>query len=425
MKKLSVIIILFLLGLPSWANPVFENYFTDGVLRFDCLLSGNREVTQVLPSEMKHEPFWGGSKTNLIDVQDYGTFRFQLFTADDQTLIFSRGFSPIFQEWQTTAEAKSISRAFEQVIRFPFPKQAVKLVIERRNRDGKFDAIYNTTINPANYFIRREKPEPVDHVMVLNSGDPAHKIDIAFVAEGYTAAEMDKFVADVRRLTDSLFVVAPYSEMKSYFNLYALKTPSFDSGTDIPGEGIYANTAFNSTFYTFDISRYLTTSSMITIHDKAASVPYDQLYVLVNSTRYGGGGFYNFLNVGTVDHPLSAKVFIHEFGHGFAGLGDEYYTSEVAYEDYYNLEVEPWEPNITTLVDFGSKWKALIDKKTPIPTPRGAGYADKTGVFEGGGYMAKGIYSPMEDCRMKSNGPNYFCPVCQKAIRETILLNTK
>jgi IgA peptidase. Metallo peptidase. MEROPS family M64 len=164
---------------------------------------------------------------------------------------------------------------------------------------------------------------------------------------------------------------------------------------------------------------------MKSIHDQAASVPYDQLYVLVNSTRYGGGGFYNFLNLTTVDHALSPKVFIHEFGHGFAGLGDEYYNSEVAYENYYNLEVEPWEPNLTTLVNFASKWKDLVDKSTPMPTPRTADYTGKVGVFEGGGYMTKGIYSPAEDCRMKSNAPQDFCPVCQRAIRETILLNTK
>lgn len=425
MRKLFTVISLLLFTLPTWANPVFETYFTDGVLRFDCLLSGNNLTTNVLPTEMKYEPIWGGSKTNLVDAQNFGTFRFLVYNNNDQTLIFSRGFSPIFQEWQATAEAKTIYRAFEQVIRFPFPKQTVKLVIERRGRDGQFGAIYTTTIDPANYFILREKPEQVEQVMVLDSGDPAHKIDIAFLAEGYTTAEMDKFVSDVRRLTDSLFAVAPYSEMKSYFNIRALKTPSRDSGTDIPGEGVYANTIFNSTFYTFDISRYLTTSNLEAIHDMAASVPYDQIFVLVNSSRYGGGGFYNFINVGSSDHALSAKVLIHEIGHGFAGLGDEYYTSEVAYEDYYNLEVEPWEPNLTTLVDFDSKWKAMIDKSTPVPTPRGAGYPAKVGVFEGGGYMAKGIYSPMEDCRMKSNGPNYFCPVCQKTIRETILLNTK
>src|SRR5665647_3550370 len=224
---------------------------------------------------------------------------------------------------------------------------------------------------------------------------------------------------------DSLFAVVPFSQMNEYFNVYALKTPSVESGTDIPGEHIFRNTLYNSTFYTFDISRYLTTSDMKNIHDMAAVVPYDHLIILVNSTRYGGGGFYNFVNVCTSDHNLSPKVFIHEFGHGFGGLGDEYYTSEVAYNDYYNLNVEPWEPNLTTMADFSSKWKAMVDVKTPVPTPRNGKYVSKVGAFEGGGYITKGIYSPMENCRMKSNEVPDFCPVCQKAIREVIIENTK
>ena len=213
--------------------------------------------------------------------------------------------------------------------------------------------------------------------------------------------------------------------MKEYFNIYAVKTPSMESGTDIPGEHIYRNTLYNSTFYTFDISRYLTTSDLKTIHDMAAVVPYDQIFVLVNSPRYGGGGFYNFVTVCTSDNKLSSKVFVHEFGHGFAGLADEYYTSEVAYENYYNHKLEPWEPNLSTLVNFKSKWKELIDRDTPVPTPRDEKYSSKLGAFEGGGYTSKGIYSPMQDCRMKSNETAEFCPVCQQAIRDVILQNTK
>jgi hypothetical protein len=256
--------------------------------------------------------------------------------------------------------------------------------------------------------------------MLKKSGDCAKSVDVAILAEGYRQEEMSKFIGDASRLTDSLFKVEPFRSLQSKFNIYALKTPSVDSGTDIPGRNIYANTLYNSTFYTFDIARYLTTSDMKTVYDMAASVPYDYLIVLVNSKEYGGGGFCNYLSVCTSDNSLAANVFIHEFGHEFAGLGDEYYTSEVAYDNYYNLKIEPWEPNLTTLVDFKSKWGALIDASTPVPTPRSAKFESKTGVFEGGGYMAKGIYSPMEDCRMKSNKPNSFCPVCQEAIRKAI-----
>ena len=425
MKTLLIRIIILLVPTTAMGNPNFDNYFTSGVLRFDYLLSGNHDTAYVFPSGIKKEKIWGGSHTNLIDPHDYGTYRFRLFDEKSGDLIFLQGFCPLFQEWQLTVEAKTISCSFYQVLRFPFPKLPVKLEIDQRDREGKFEKVYSTVVNPVNDYIINEKPDPVRIKNIRISGDPAHKIDIAILAEGYTEAEMGKFLKDAKTLTDSLFRVAPYSKMKSYFNIYALKTPSVESGTDVPGEGIFRNTLFNSTFYTFGISRYLTSSDMKTIYDKAATVPYDQIIVLVNSTRYGGGGFYNYLNICTAGNKLSPKVFIHEFGHSFAGLADEYYTSEVAYENYYNLKVEPWEPNLTTLVDFGSKWKNMVDGNTPIPTPRYGQYSAKVGAFEGGGYVAKGIYSPMEDCRMKSNETPHFCPVCQKAIKEVILLNTK
>ena len=425
MKKLLFRILLLCMPVSVLAAPNYDNFFTPDVMRFDYLLSGNHSTTKVIPCEIKKEKIWSGSPNNLIDKQNLGTYCFKIFDSKSGELIFSKGFCPLFQEWQSTAEAKQIDKAFYQVIRFPFPKNKVQLKIERRDFDGKFVEIYSTEINPENYFILDEASMNVSVEKIRFSGDIAHKIDIAILAEGYTESEMDKFVGDAKRLTDSLFAAAPFSEMKDYFNVYALKTPSVESGTDIPGEHIYRNTLYNSTFYTFDISRYLTTSDMKTICDRGAAVPYDQLFVLVNSTRYGGGGFYNFVTVCTSDHRLSPKVFVHEFGHGFGGLADEYYTSQVAYDNYYNLKAEPWEPNITTMVDFKSKWANMISPNIPVPTPRTEEYASKTGVFEGGGYMAKGIFSPMQDCRMKSNETRNFCPVCQQAIRTVILENTK
>lgn len=425
MKKFSTWIIILFGSLSVCGTPVFDDFFTNEVLRFDYLLSGNHTMATVIPCQIKKEKMWSGSHNTMIDNLNLGTYRFQVYDVKSGALIFSKGFSPLFQEWQSTAEAKKTDKAFYQAVRFPFPKNSVRLKIEKRNFDGQFSEIYSTAINPDNYFIIKENISNISIDKILYSGEPSHKIDIAILAEGYTIGEMDKFVKDAQRLTDSLFTIVPFSEMKESFNVYALKTPSVESGTDIPGEHIYSNTLFNSSFYTFDISRYLTTSDMKTIYDMAAVVPYDHIMVLVNSSRYGGGGFYNFVNVCTSDHVLSPKVFIHEFGHGFAGLGDEYYNSEVAYENYYNLKVEPWEPNLTTMVNFASKWKTMIDKSTPVPTPRDGKHASKVGVFEGGGYITKGIYSPMEDCRMKSNETSDFCPVCQKAIKDVIIENTK
>jgi hypothetical protein len=176
----------------------------------------------------------------------------------------------------------------------------------------------------------------------------------------------------------------------------------------------------NSSFYTFGTDRYLTTQDIKSVNDFAALVPHDNIIVLINSSKYGGGGVYNYYSGTTAGHVSSGKVFIHEFGHGFAGLGDEYYTSDVAYDEFYPLTVEPWEPNITTRVNFDSKWKSMIASETPVPTPAEDRYKNVTGLFEGGGYSAKGIWRPEMDCRMKSNGPKGYCSVCREAVRKMI-----
>jgi hypothetical protein len=424
MKKIYCIL-LFMVPVMLFGQEKFGDYFDDGVFRFDFLLTGTSNTVKVTELQQKKEPVWGGVTHIQIEKQSMGNYRFSVRDLESQKVIFRQGFSPIFQEWQTTPEAKKMERAFYEVLRFPFPKKKAVIEIEYLKRDGRFELLFTTEVDPSNYFISREIPLKNEYTMINKSGNPSGSVDLAILAEGYRKEEMGKFIKDARRLTDSLFKVEPFASNKKKFNVYAVETSSAESGTDIPGRNIYVNTLYNSSFYTFNIARYLTTTDLKTAADQAAIVPYDYIIVLVNSKEYGGGGFYNNISVCTADHALSPKVFIHEFGHQFAGLGDEYYTSEVAYEDFYNLKVEPWEPNLTTMVDFKSKWGSLIDSSVPVPTPRGAGYSSKTGVFEGGGYMAKGIYSPMEDCRMKSNKPDVFCPVCQQAINRAIQKNTE
>ena len=289
-----------------------------------------------------------------------------------------------------------------------------------RERNGIFSKLYETVIDPASYYIKKENPVNVKITKIYGAGDPHTSVDLAFIAEGYKADQMSKFRDDVRKMADILFAEAPFSEYKDKFNIWAVEAISQDSGTDVPGEKIYANTALNSSFYTFDLDRYLTTQDIKNVNDYAAAVPHDNIVVLINSERYGGGGVYNYYTGTTTGHPLSPKVFIHEFGHGFAGLADEYYSSTVAYDEFYPLNVEPWEPNITTRVNFDSKWKKLIAKETPIPTPAEEKYINVTGLFEGGGYSAKGIFRPEMDCRMKSNGSKGYCSVCLNAVKEMI-----
>lgn len=422
--NLKFLLILLVLPVVSFSQDDFNRHFTNKSMRFDFLLGGNKNEVRVFPQQIKQEPFWGGSKKNLIDVFNSGTYRFRVFDSESGILIFSKGFSTLFQEWQSIAEAKSMDRTFYQAAIFPFPKNKVRLEIDARQWDGNFETIYNTEISPDDYFILKEQPFQFETTKITDNGKPDKNVDLVILAEGYTAAEMDKFVEDARRVSGYLFNEEPFKSAKEKFNVTAVHTPSLESGTDIPGESVYKNTIFNSTFFTFDVSRYLTTSDMKSIYDAAALVPYDHIYVLVNSERYGGGGFYNFLSICTADNSLTKEVIVHEFGHGFTGLGDEYYTSDVAYEDFYNLEVEPWEPNITTLVDFDSKWKTMVSNSTPVPTPRKPAFNKTVGVYEGGGYNSKGIYSPYIDCRMKSNEAGEFCPVCTEAIKRTIDYHT-
>jgi hypothetical protein len=421
--KRTFFFLLLVLSLQSNAQIAFNEFFIDKTLRFDFMLAGNSEKTEVFPMGMKEEPFWGGSLINLTDKFNYGNFRYEVFDVASGKLIYSKGFCTLYQEWQTTAEAKKINRSFYEVATFPFPKNNIKFVLSIRGRDGLFTTLYETAIDPKDYFIRKEKPVNAAVTKIYGTGDPHKSLDIAVIAEGYTSGEMEKFRNDVKKLGKYLFDQAPFGKYRENINIYAIEAVSDESGADVPGEGIYVNTALNSSYYTFDTDRYLTTQDIKSVNDYAAAAPHDQIFVLINSPRYGGGGVYNYYTASTIDHMLSPQVIVHEFGHAFGALGDEYYSGETAYDDFYPKNVEPWEPNLTTLVDFESKWKDMIPKDVPVPTPNKIQFKDVTGLFEGGGYSAKGIYRPSFDCRMNTNEAKGFCEVCQKAIEKMILFN--
>ncbi|MGZ2371135.1 M64 family metallopeptidase [Ancylomarina sp. YFZ004] len=404
----------------SFASVEFDTYFEHKTLRIDYLLGGNAKEQTVFLQNLKKEAHWGGTTKNLVDSFNYGNFRYKLVDKTSGTLIYSRGFGSLFQEWQATPEAKTLNRSYYQVNVMPFPKNKVQFIIDYRNRDGVFVKLFEYEIDPTNYFILDETAIKVEHSKIIGNGDSDSCIDVAFIAEGYTKDEMGKFRADVERVAGYVLNVEPFKTYADRFNIYALESISEESGPDIPGKHIYKNTILNSNFYTFDSERYLTTSDLKSMYDIAANVPYDQIFVLINTEKYGGAGIYNYYTSCASDHKLSKEVASHEFGHGFVGLADEYYTSGVSVEDFYNLKVEPWEPNITTLVDFDSKWKSMIEEGIVTPTPRTEEYESKVGLFEGGGYMSKGIYSPVQDCKMKSNNKDEFCPVCQKACERMI-----
>lgn len=400
-----------------------QDFNFDKSLRIDFQLSGDNNSTQFFLTQLKAEPHYGGSTTNLI-MPKYGDFRLELLDLKTGEILFGKGFNSLYSEWLHSRKPNE-HKLFYHAVQMPFPLRDMLMKISQRQTNGEFKSIHTDTISPNNYFIKSESVTPYTVRQIVNNGDAAHKVDIAVIAEGYTEAEMEKFYGDVKRLSDYMFTVPPFDTFKKDFNIYAIGSVSMESGVDVPGRHIYRNTVANSSFYTFDMERYLTSDDIGTIADIASLVPYDQIYVMVNTELYGGAGFYNHINLTAANHKLSPQVFVHEFGHGFAGLADEYYTSETSFDSMYLSGSEPWEANITTLVNFGSKWLSMIDKKTPIPTPRTEKYRDKVGVFEGGGYSAKGVYSPMQECRMKNNTTDSFCPVCQKAIQNVIEFYTR
>jgi len=399
----------------------FDKFFEDHTLRIDYLLAGKYEEAHAYLWQIKEEPMWGGPHKNLLDPWNSGNYRYSLYDSASGQLLYRKGFSSLFEEYQGTQEAKEVQRAFPMTATTPYPIKPVRFEIDQRAYGtGIFENIFSLWINPQNYFIVHDPIDSMEVTPITDPGDPATQVDIVFLAEGYTQEEMPKFLDDAKRISDYFLSNPPFSEYRDLITFWAVESPSCNSGVDIPGKGEYKNTAFNSSFYTFDSERYLTTPDTWSMRDAAANAPYDQIIILNNSDKYGGGGFYNHYCQSTVDHEYSNIVAIHEFGHAFGGLADEY-VGGVNYDGFYNLKLEPWEPNITTNIDFNSKWKWMINDSVPVPTPRESIYNDVVGMFEGGGYMAKGVYSPAMTCRMKDNAANGFCPVCQEAIREKIL----
>ena len=397
----------------------FDRWFGEGVMRVDLVFTGMADETEYTFEALKKEPYYSGTRNRLIDPFDYGDHKFTVRDAATGTLLFSRTYCTLFREWKTTTEAETMKRAFSHVLRFPWPKNEVVVEVFDRDRQGIFRSAWSEKFDPASIYADPTISLPFETVDLEINGDPDRVVDILFLAEGYRQEEMDKFIADARRSAEYIFSEEPFKSRRRSFSIRAVKSVSHDSGTDIPGDSIWVNTVMNTSFYTFGIERYMTTPDYRSVCDVASNAHYDQVYILVNTDKYGGGGIYNFYSISAADNEVSRAVVIHEFGHAFAGLADEYYSSKVAYNDFFNLEVEPWNPNLTTLVDFDSKWKDMLGKDTPVPTPPENKYERTLGVFEGGGYVSKGVFRPMIDCRMHSNDAE-FCPVCSRAIIEMI-----
>jgi len=397
----------------------YSDWFTNDVLRVDLTHAGDARSENYFPEAFLQEEHWAGAYTKLLDKTNYGDNFLEVYDSLSQTLIYSRGYNNLFYEWQETAEAKNTTRSFEEVIRLPFPQKTVQIKLYRRLKNGTLSLLEHFYVNPKSYRIAKGQKYHFATEKIRGELPSNKAVDVVLIAEGYTKQEMAIFKQDAKKLSDFLLSTEPFIQVKEQFNIWIVLSESEESGTDIPGQHIWKNTLLDAHFYTFNSERYLTSQSIKKIHDVASLVPYDQVYVLVNSKKYGGGGIFNYYNLTSTHHDLSPWVFIHEFGHGFAGLADEYYDSSTSFNDMYDLHTEPWRPNITTLVAPEKKWKNKIKKTTPIPTPATEQYKNEIGFYEGGGYVAKGIYRPYQTCEMKALQQG-FCPICQDAILKMV-----
>ncbi len=401
----------------------FEDFFTEQTLRIDYVFTGNDHEQQIALDELSAIAGWAGRRHHLADMplKSHG----QLVMRDKGTgqVIYTTSFSSLFQEWTATDEAKELTKCYENCFLVPFPKKESEVEITLMSYRHEVVASLKHTINPSDILIHQKGKEHVTpYKYIVQNGTPEECIDIAILAEGYKQDEMELFYEDASKVSDFLFSYEPFKSLQHKFNFIAVASTSEDSGVSVPKRGEWKQTAFSSNYSTFYSDRYLTTSKLKAVHDALAGIPYEHIVILANTEEYGGGGIYNSLMLTAAHHSTFRPVVVHEFGHSFAGLADEYFYDDDVMSGSYPLDIEPWEPNITTLIDFNSKWKDMIKEGTPIPTNDPSA---SIGVFEGGGYSSKGVYRPAYDCRMRTNSSPVFCPVCDRAIRRIISFYTE
>ena len=403
-------------------------------LRVDYVFSGTDKATEISLERLYSFDGWAGRTVNLDKVPVKGNGQISMTDLETGNVIFMQSFSTLFQEWKTTEEATRLRKAFENTFLLPMPSAKAAVKVELYDFFGNVCASLNHIVDPSDILIRHIVPDPAPHRYLLKSGSPQDKIDVAIVAEGYTSEEADQFYRDAQVAMEALLAHEPFKAYRDRFNFVAIALESQDSGVSVPREGVWKNTAVGSNYDTFYSDRYLTTSCVWKMHDALCGVPYEHLVILANTDTYGGGGIYNSYTLTTALHKDFKPVVVHEFGHSFAGLADEYYYDD-QFVEYYYPDSEPWEQNITTLYDFSSKWDDMLPKFIQIPTPvegnvwKRIGEGEKPdaiiGVYEGAGYQSKGVYRPYPDCRMKTNAAESFCPVCQRAIARIIEFYTE
>ena len=437
-------------------------------MRVDFYHTGNRNLEVFSLDQVVLEPLpWPGNMLQPIDSTNRGKYAFAIVDPDSGDIAWSRSFSSIYGEWETTGEAREINRTFHESLRFPAQAKPFDVIVSKRDDKNEFQEVWKARIDPNDYLVHQESSAYTEHVVIIEqNGDPAIKVDLLILGDGYTSAEKGKFVARAREMTEILFATSPFKERRSDFNVWAIAPPAAKSGVSRPSTGIYRDTPIGATYDAFRSERYVLTNDNKAFRRIASSVPYDFVEILTNSETYGGGGIYGLYGTVAADSEWGPYVFVHEFGHHFAGLADEYYTSSVAYEE---LE-EPYEANVTALKDPAKlKWRHLVAEQTPLPTPwpkesyeehslayqakrtemrdanvpesemnelfhssqdfvenlfSTASHRNDIGAFEGAKYQAQGFYRSALNCIMFTRTED-FCTVCSAAIEEVIDEYTK
>jgi hypothetical protein len=445
----------------------FDRFFENRTMRVDYFHTGGMGTEIISLDRVVPDGRWAGSRVNLIDDTNLGAYRFTVHDLASGAPLYSRGYGSIYGEWATTGEARETHRTFHESLRFPWPKAPVRIVLETRNAENAFVPFDSLDVDPAARGVNTADLAPIGTVWaVMEHGDPQTKVDVVLLGEGYTAEELPQFHEDAHRLAEALFSYEPFASRRADFNVWAIDLPAAESGVSRPHGGKYRRNLVGTRYSIFDSERYVLSLDNRMMRDVASAAPYEFLVILVNEAQYGGGGIYNLQSTAAVGSAFADYLFVHEFGHHFAALGDEYYTSPVAYETGGEEHVEPWEPNITALHDPGSlRWGDLVAAGTPLPTPwektryeehaRGiqarravliaeqAPEADfdalfeeqraieremlgsmehngEVGAFEGASYEPTGLYRPEIDCIMFTRNMTHFCAVCRRAIERII-----
>lgn len=387
---------------------VLTAHAQDQTLRVNYTFSGNSKEARIYLDDLNVIDGWAGRRVNLKDLYLAGNGQITMTDEATGDTLFRNSFSTLFQEWQNTEEATRVDRSFENVYLLPMPTDKAVVEVKLTDNYNKVVASMRHTVDPQDILIRKIGQNHPKYKYLHQGGSSEKCIDVVIVPEGYTADEMDLFYNDAGIAVNSLLSHEPFKTMKDRFNIIAVELASKDGAVSVPLQGLWTETALSSHFSTFYTDRYLTTLRLRQLHDKLAGVPYEHIIILANTDVYGGGGIFNSYTLTTAHHAQFAPVVVHEFGHSFGGLADEYFYDD-QYEQYYNSETEPWEPNITTKVDFESKWKDMPD----------------AALYEGGGYMSKGVWRGSEDCRMKTNRYPEFCPVCRRSLERIIRFYTE